>query len=119
MAMQGQVKSLVYFTLGILTGILLISQMAFKEKNDKKEIKFRSDVSEFELPKVPDTMSFAGEQVPLNRWEVREAFDRELIYNHGFPAHISYILKLSRRFFPDIEARLKEKGVPEDFKYLC
>lgn len=29
------------------------------------------------------------------------------------------MLKLSRRYFPVIEERLKKNGVPDDFKYLC
>jgi hypothetical protein len=35
---------------------------------------------------VPDEMTFAGEKVPLERWEIKEAFDRELIYNYNNPA---------------------------------
>src|SRR4051794_13592493 len=93
-------KSVIYFALGILMGVFIITQFAFKENEERNNKKFPSSLYQLELPKVPDTMSFAGEPVPLNRWEVREAFDRELIYNHGFPAHISYILKLSKRFFP-------------------
>src|SRR5919107_1593951 len=73
----------------------------------------------FPYLRFPDTISFAGEVVPLHRWEVNEAFDKELIYNYTNPHHISYILKLSKRFFPVIEERLKENGVPDDFKYLC
>jgi hypothetical protein len=64
-------------------------------------------------------MTFAGEKVPLERWEINEAFDRELIYNYNTPGHISYLLKLSKRYFPLIEERLKQNGVPDDFKYLC
>lgn len=117
--MISKTKSIIYFAIGVLTGIFIITQLAFKENNEKNDKKIPSLPPQFNLPKVPGEMSFAGEPVPLNRWEVREAFDRELIYNYGNPAHISYILKLSKRFFPVIEERLKENGVPDDFKYLC
>jgi hypothetical protein len=30
-----------------------------------------------------------------------------------------YILKLSTRYFPYIEERLKANGIPDDFKYVC
>ncbi|MEJ7680636.1 MAG: lytic transglycosylase domain-containing protein [Segetibacter sp.] len=120
--MTGGAKSVIYFLSGVITGIFIISQLAFKE-NEKKEKKGeqagRYAPPQLFLPKVPDQMSFAGEQVPLDRREVNEAFDRELIYNYSNPGHISYILKLSKRFFPIIEERLKENGVPDDFKYLC
>jgi hypothetical protein len=119
MDMSGRTKSIVYYALGILTGIFIISQLAFRGKKEENNKTFQSSLQQFDLPEVPETMNFAGEPVPLHRWEVREAFDRELIYNYGFPAHISYILKLSKRFFPVIEKRLKENGVPDDFKYLC
>ena len=107
------------FLAGLIAGVFIISQFAFRENKEKDDKKFQSSVGEFDLPVVPDTMSFSGESVPLTRWEVREAFDRELIYNYGFPAHISYILKLSKRYFPVIEERLKQNNIPEDFKYLC
>lgn len=109
-------KSLIHFALGVITGILIILQLSFKEKKDNQA---GSSAPQFLLPAVPDEMSFAGEPVPLDRWEVNEAFDRELIYNYSNPGHITYILKLSKRFFPAIEDRLKENGVPDDFKYLC
>lgn len=117
--MVSKTKSIIYFALGVLAGIFIVTQLAFKENNEKNNKKTASPPPQFNLPKVPEEMSFAGERVPLDRWEVSEAFDRELIYNYGNPAHISYILKLSKRFFPVIEERLKENGIPDDFKYLC
>ncbi len=70
-------------------------------------------------PEVPSKLDFAGEAVPLDRWEVREKLERELLsnfYQHGAQL---YILKLAGRYFPIIEARLKANGVPDDFKYVC
>jgi hypothetical protein len=118
--MTGRTKLILVFSLGILTGIFIISQLAFRE-NDKKEQKKipYAAAPEVYVPRLPDEISFAGEKVPMDRWDVREAFDRELIYNYNAPGHITYLLKLSKRFFPVIEERLKENGVPDDFKYLC
>jgi hypothetical protein len=104
-----------------LTGIFIISQLAFRE-NDRKSGEKQGQypaAPEVYVPRLPDQISFAGEKVPMDRWDVREAFDRELIYNYNAPGHITYLLKLSKRFFPVIEERLKENGVPDDFKYLC
>src|SRR4051812_15353688 len=115
-------KLILGFSVGLLTGILLISQFAFRDNNKaaKKSDDTRSQAPpKIYIPKLPDQISFAGEKVPLERWEVREAFDRELLYNYNAPGHISYLLKLSKRFFPVIEQRLKENGIPDDFKYLC
>jgi len=120
--MTAKSKAIIYFSLGMLSGILILSQLAFKEngKEEKKNVQAEKVAPpQLYLPQVPDKMSFAGEVVPLDRWEVSEAFDRELIYNYNNPGHISYILKLSKRYFPLIEQRLKENGVPDDFKFLC
>lgn len=70
-------------------------------------------------PSLPASMTFAGESVPLNRWEVRERLDRELFTNSFFHTSTTYILKLKDRYFPIIENILRQNGVPEDFKYLC
>ena len=114
--MTGRAGSFLYFFLGLMVGVFTISELAFKEKGEKQTDR---RTSSFNLLRVPDTMSFAGEPVPVKRWEVNEAFDRELIYSYTDFGHISYILKLSSRYFPIIEERLRANGVPDDFKYLC
>lgn len=68
---------------------------------------------------LPDSVSFAGEPLPLRNFDTRESLDRELnatAYRHG-----STILTIKRagRFFPEIEKILKENGIPDDFKYLA
>ncbi|HEY0040304.1 MAG TPA: lytic transglycosylase domain-containing protein, partial [Flavisolibacter sp.] len=68
---------------------------------------------------LPQQLSFAGEAVPLNRWDVQERLDRELLVNSFSHANILYLLKLSNRYFPIISERLQANGVPDDFKYLC
>ena len=120
--MKGTNKAIIYFFVGLVTGIFIILQFAFKENNKKAENTVqtgRAAPPQIYLPKLPEQIFFAGEKVPLDRWEVREAFDRELLYNYNAAGHISYLLKLSKRYFPVIEQRLKENGVPDDFKYLC
>jgi hypothetical protein len=57
--------------------------------------------------------------VPIERWDVKEALDRELLINSYSHSNTMYALKLAGRYFPMIEARLKANGVPDDFKYLC
>ena len=118
---NGKIKFTIVFVLGMIAGIFIISQFAFKENEPQKKNKNDRQIvpPQVFLPQVPDDISFAGEKVPLERWEVYEAFDRELIYNYNNTGNISYILKLSKRFFPVIEQKLKENGLPDDFKYLC
>jgi len=70
-------------------------------------------------PPIPDTLLFAGENVPINRYDVREALDRELLVNVYWQSNILLFCKRAYRFFPVIEPILKKEGIPEDFKYLA
>lgn len=78
-----------------------------------------TSVNNWAIPTVPKSVSFAREKVPIDRWEVYERLDRELLTNSYFHTSTFYILKLKTRYFPIIERILKEQGVPDDFKYLC
>lgn len=70
-------------------------------------------------PDVPTSFTMFGERVPVNIWDVRERFDRELLINSYMQGSTVYILKHVGRYMPMIEKKLKENGVPDDFKYLC
>jgi hypothetical protein len=70
-------------------------------------------------PPIPKTLEFAGEKVPLERYDVREALDRELLVNVYWQSNILLYCKRACRYFPVIESILKAEGVPEDFKYLA
>ena len=70
-------------------------------------------------PSIPDTLSFAGERVPLNQYYVRESLDRELVSNMYYQSNTLFNIKRATRVFPTIERILREQGVPEDMKYLC
>ena len=50
---------------------------------------------------------------------MKERLDRQVLFNYYQPSNVLYMLKLSNRYFPIIEERLKANGVPTDFKYLC
>lgn len=112
-------KTTVFFILGMIAGVLIIFQLAFRSDKKVEDNDVQKTIPQLYLPTVPPEISFAGEKVPLDRWDVNEAFDRELIYNYNNAGHISYLLKLSKRYFPMIEKKLKENDVPDDFKYLC
>jgi membrane-bound lytic murein transglycosylase D len=116
--MNIRTQQVVIFVLGMLAGILLIAQFAFRENKEEKGYTTRL-VNQYQPPKLPKQMTLFGEKVPMERAEIREQFDRELIYNSYSQGHMLYLLKLSKRYFPIIEERLKANGVPDDFKYLC
>lgn len=97
-----------------------LSYLAFKERNKPQEVIVRTEPGEYKvfIPKLPDELKFCGEKVPLNDFDVRERFERELLVNaHWYSATILY-LKRANRYFPVIEPILKKYGVPDDFKYM-
>jgi len=69
--------------------------------------------------RLPDTLTFAGEQVPLEYFDVRESLEREILVNSYFHSQTIRLIKLAPRYFPVIEPILKEQGIPDDFKYLA
>ena len=90
-----------------------------KEKGDELHTQaIRADYRVY-APSIPDSLSFAGERVPLNIYYVREGLDRELVSNMYYQSNTLFMIKCATRYFPTIERILKEEGVPEDMKYLC
>lgn len=70
-------------------------------------------------PKVPSSVTFAGEKVPLEDQDVLERLDRELIVNQNYHSATILIYKNMKRYKEPIEKILKEQGIPEDFFYLA
>lgn len=68
---------------------------------------------------LPEELYFAGELVPLKQFDILEALDREVLSNAYFHSQTIRLIKLSNRYFPVIEPILKEKGIPDDFKYMA
>lgn len=70
-------------------------------------------------PPIPEKLDFAGEQVPLQDFDVIENLDRELMVNSYFHSQTLRYLKLAPRYLNMIEPILKKDSIPEDFKYLA
>jgi len=70
-------------------------------------------------PPIPANITFAGEVVPIERYDVREALDRELLVNVYWQSNLLLYCKRAYRWFPVIEPILKANGIPDDFKYLA
>jgi hypothetical protein len=68
---------------------------------------------------LPTDLNFGGEPVPLEKVDVRERFDRELLVNTYWQSQSLLFHKRANRWFPIIEPILAENGVPDDFKYLA
>ena len=69
--------------------------------------------------KIPKDLNFAGERVELEKTDILERIDRELLINTYWQSNALLWFKRTHKYFPIIEPILKEKGVPDDFKYLA
>lgn len=67
----------------------------------------------------PDTLSLCGEPVPLWEASVREALDREFVIVVWSRAQTTMWLKRAHRYFPELEQKLKARGLPLDLKYVA
>ena len=69
--------------------------------------------------KLPKGLNFAGEKMPIERADVRERMDRELLVNTYWQSNGLLLMKRANKYFPIIEPLLDKYGLPDDFKYLA
>ncbi|PKP49911.1 MAG: murein transglycosylase [Bacteroidetes bacterium HGW-Bacteroidetes-11] len=106
----------------IFISILLIAFLRFTDNKQDREKQYREKFSAhtFALSvQIPEKIDFAGEDVPLDLYYVREGLDRELLVNTYWHSNTILLLKRAGRYFPMIEPILKKNGIPDDFKYLA
>jgi membrane-bound lytic murein transglycosylase D len=118
--------------LAIIFLVLLFGYIIFNELRHGSRTTTRisdAEVAEMQYPvedmplsaisfDVPENLSFAGEQVPLNIPDVRERLDKELQMNSYFHSNTIFLIKRAHRWLPQMEKILKAHDIPEDFKYL-
>lgn len=110
-----------FFALGFISalGLVFILTSFNFTKDDTEESKKFPQGYQIISPQFPDYLEFAGEEVPLDNFEIHERIDREFIVNTYFHSNTILLLKRANRWFPVIEPILKRNNIPDDFKYLC
>ncbi len=68
---------------------------------------------------IPDSVFFAGERVPIENFDVREALDKEIHKIAYWHSETLLYLKRANRYFPELEKILKSNGIHDDFKYMA
>jgi LysM repeat protein len=68
---------------------------------------------------LPESVSLCGEPIPLENRCVWEMLDREFTVAVWDRAQVFMWLKRAGRYFPYMDKRLAEMGMPEDLKYLA
>lgn len=102
----------------IAAKIIVLVMVLGSAKSDESKVIVNTEV-EYTSVMLPESVFFAGEKVPLERFDVKESLDRELLSNAYFHSQTIRYIKLAPRYFPVIEPILKKKGIPDDFKYLA
>ncbi|MBW1768224.1 MAG: transglycosylase SLT domain-containing protein [Deltaproteobacteria bacterium] len=69
--------------------------------------------------KITSPLEFCGEQVPTEKQEIRERFEKEFLLSLGDRPQVILWLKRSHRYLPDIDKALKKAGMPGDLKYVA
>lgn len=98
--------------------ILVIVLILASAKSDNPKIESEIE-TKFAPVLLPDSVTFVEEKMPLHRFDVKEALDRELLSNAYFHSQTIRYIKMAPRYFSIIEPILKENGIPDDFKYLA
>ena len=114
--MNKMISSFAVIACVFATGIFLISSADFS-KSDEKVMHNLPQV----IRSVPiaENVDLGGERIPIERHDVKERLDRELMVNSYWHSNTIQNIKMSNRFFPIIERILAEEGVPDDFKFLA
>lgn len=115
-------KNIIIFIFGASTigALLIFSSLSPDKEPENENIENKNKaVQELNIPKFPDSLSFAGEAAPTADTDVRERIDREILAICFWHSSIIQNLKYSRRYFPIIEAAARKHGIPDDFKYLA
>jgi len=68
--------------------------------------------------RLPDTMMFAGDKVPIHVWQVRERIEFEFYRFLEDEGDSIILAKRTGRCFPPAERLLAERGMPDDLKFI-
>ena len=117
-------RTKIFTVLGIVlvSGILINVQQNDSKIEEDISITTPEDIKEpyqIKALKIPEGINFAGELVPIEKADIKERMDRELLVNTYWQSNSLLLIKRAHKYFPIIEPILAENGIPDDFKYLA
>ena len=107
----------------VLICLVAVSAQAQESSGDAtSDLLSESHAANHRLPlasyKLPKAITFCGEHVPIELWDVKERLEREFLsILSGEPLVILW-LKRANRYFPHIESHIRLAGLPDDVKYM-
>lgn len=110
-------------TIILLTAVIIIISIVqgFKVFSKGSEVRHNIPDSLYSIQpfKLPDSVTFADEKMPLENFDTRESLEREILTSAYRHSSTILIIKRANRYLPIIEKILKENNIPDDFKYLA
>lgn len=88
-------------------------------KSNEPVIKNVAETYEIKAVKLPNNLNLAGERVPLEKHDIKERMDRELLVNTYWQSNGLLLIKRANKYFPVLEPLLAKYGLPDDFKFLA
>ncbi len=118
---------IISFRIFIIVLILFSGGTIFKYFTFSKDFNYDEKGYNLDFPKnysiyavpIPKHVNFAGEAVPIEKYDVFESLDREFLVNTYWQSQTLLFIKRANKFFPIIEPILKKNNIPDDFKYLA
>ena len=101
-------RYILFVLIGLITSINAYSQNSIAQINTISA-----------SPYIPQYVEWGGEKIMLDRYDMRERFDREMVsfcYGH---TNTLMIIKRANRYFPILKPIIEEMGLPTDFIYLA
>lgn len=120
--MNKSIKILGLIAIIMISSLFIFSTNTSIEKNTDGKIESDKNTSEtyrIKALKIPLNLTFAGEKVPLEKADIKERIDRELLVNTYWQSNGLLLFKRAHKYFPIIEPILEKNGIPNDFKYLA
>lgn len=106
-----------------ISAIVLISLLMLANITKKEIEYFQKSFNPLpqivKAPSIKKAYFFAGEKIPVEKLDLMERLDRELLVNSYYHSSTIQNIKLANKYFPTIEKVLKKNNIPEDFKYLA
>ena len=107
----------IFLFFALIMSILFLTNATYLQDNN--EPINTSDTYKIKALKLPQNLNLAGERVPLEKEDIKERMDRELLVNTYWQSNGLLLIKRANKYFPLLEPLLKKYGLPDDFKYLC
>lgn len=112
-------KRTAYRILFLLPMVVILSCFFAFQTPKNKSITTNINNGGITIPVMPTKVDFAGEALPMDNFDAKERFDRELISSCFRHSATVLFLKRANRYFPIIEPILATHGIPDDVKYLA